>query len=240
YAILSHRWCQDGQELCFDDLANISDPTVQGKQGFQKLVGFSRVVQSYYGCRYLWVDSICIDETDRNASIPLMFGWYRHAYACVIYLANSSTISEDTWSTRGWTLQEFLAASRIKCFASDWRPVACNFEGDIVSKLKFDACRGYPEYFPSKLTYWESPTNHRIGGVRWQSYTSGADEAFWMFIAMGSRQTLKPEDMVYSLISALDLDIPLEYGEGFDSAFCRLQVAILTQTHYRHILSWMG
>ncbi|KAL4256120.1 hypothetical protein AB1N83_012310 [Pleurotus pulmonarius] len=115
YAILSHRWDRN-QELSFADINNLSDPVVQAKKGFKKLSGFSKVVESLYGCRYVWMDSACIDEADRNESIPHMFGWYRHAYACVIYLSTSAIVSKDPWSTIGWTLQEFLAASRIKCF----------------------------------------------------------------------------------------------------------------------------
>ncbi|KAL4269460.1 hypothetical protein AB1N83_001437 [Pleurotus pulmonarius] len=30
---------------------------------------------------------------------------------------------EDPWSTRGWTLQEVIAANKIICFTKDWRPV---------------------------------------------------------------------------------------------------------------------
>lgn len=137
YAILSHRWYQDNEELSFVDVPNLSHPTVQAKKGYQKLVGFQKIVQSYYGCRYLWVDSACISETDRKASIPLMFAWYRHAYVCVIYLTSSSTISKDPWSTRGWTLQELLAAERIICFTSDWRPVKDYSQGTPL----FHACR---------------------------------------------------------------------------------------------------
>ncbi|KAL4255306.1 hypothetical protein AB1N83_013267 [Pleurotus pulmonarius] len=235
YAVLSHRWCQDQQELSFDDIVNISSQAMREKKGFKKLAGFSKVVEYYYGCRYLWMDSACIDEVDRNASIPLMFGWYRHAYACVIYLATSSSVSEDSWSSRGWTFQEFLAASRIKCFGRHWQPLVCGFEGDMVSQMKFDACRGSHNYDP---VFYD--LSLATGEVGWEEYTSGARDAFFMFRAMASRETLKPEDMVYSLISALNLNLSLEYGEGLEIAFRRLQVAILTQTHYRHILSWWG
>ncbi|KAF4562468.1 hypothetical protein EYR36_004128 [Pleurotus pulmonarius] len=118
YAILSHCWDRD-QELSFADINNLSDPAVQAKKGFTKLSGFSKVVESLYGYRYVWMDSACIDEADRNESIPRMFGWYRHAYVCVIYLSTSASVSKDPGSTRGWTLQEFLAASRIKCFTGN-------------------------------------------------------------------------------------------------------------------------
>lgn len=135
YAILSHRWCQDGQELSFADvLTGLSDPIIQEKEGYKKLMGFCTTVKSIYGCRYVWMDSVCISEDDRNASIPRMFSWYRWAYVCMIYFATSPKVVEDPWSTRGWTLQEFLAADRFRCFKSDWSPV-------ILTQRKFHANR---------------------------------------------------------------------------------------------------
>ncbi|KAF4570903.1 hypothetical protein EYR36_001829 [Pleurotus pulmonarius] len=90
YAVLSHCWDQDpSEELTFDDVPNLSDPVVNAKRGFSKLMGFAGVVKSHFGCRYLWMDTACISEADRVASIPLMFGWYRSAYVCVIYLSSS-------------------------------------------------------------------------------------------------------------------------------------------------------
>ncbi|KAL4259752.1 hypothetical protein AB1N83_009350 [Pleurotus pulmonarius] len=232
YAILSHRWYQDGQELLFADVANFTDPHVQSKKGFKKLEGFSKVVQSHYGCRYLWVDSACIDENYRNESIQLMFGWYRHAYVCVIYLSTSRTrgILDDAWSTRGWTLQEFLAADRVKCFGSDWHPVDSGRH-----QLKFHACRGST---PHLRVY--DQLRMATGYLDWKAYKPRADQAIYLFWAMGERKTERPEDMVYSLFSALNVDIPVKYGEGFDMAFYRLQHEILLQTKDRRLLSWRG
>lgn len=59
-----------------------------------------------------------------------------------------------------------------------------------------------------------------------------------LFCAMHGRQTKIPEDRVYCLLSALNMDIPIKYGEGFDRAFLRLQVHYLTQTHDRQCFFW--
>lgn len=58
--------------------------------------------------------------------------------------------------------------------------------------------------------------------------------------SMQKRKTTKDEDMVYSILSALDVTMPVEYGEGFDRALYRLQAAILTQTNDRRLLLWRG
>ncbi len=72
------------------------------------------------------------------------------------------------------------------------------------------------------------------------AYKPGIGQAINVFHAMRNRKTTKPEDRVYSLLSALNIDIPIEYGEGFDSAFYRLQVEILTRTNDRRLLLWPG
>ncbi|KAF4573676.1 hypothetical protein EYR36_008194 [Pleurotus pulmonarius] len=130
YAILSHRWERPGEELCFADAARLADPRVKAKQGFTKMKAFRGAVESLYGCRYLWVDSVCINEPDRNASIPRMFGWYHRAYVCVIYLPTGKIQPKGfQWTNRGWTLQEYLAARRIKII------------GAGLPTRKFDAIR---------------------------------------------------------------------------------------------------
>ncbi|KAL4268564.1 hypothetical protein AB1N83_002505 [Pleurotus pulmonarius] len=140
----------------------------------------------------------------------------------------STAVSEDLWATRGWTLQEFLAASRVKCFTGDWRPV-----DDAGGTPKFDA---YREQRTSSLVY--SDLVNTTGSVDWLEYNPGVDQAIEILQAMCTRKTTKPEDMVYSVLSSLNLDIPVKYGEGFDSAFYRLQVQILSKVTDRGLLSW--
>ncbi|KAF4565318.1 hypothetical protein EYR36_001888 [Pleurotus pulmonarius] len=109
YAILSHCWEDpDEEELCFADfndephiaatskidiftkiaskVSKVSDKScppsripAAEKKGFKKLEGFWKVVESRWGCRYLWMDSICISDAEREESIHRMFGWYRRA-----------------------------------------------------------------------------------------------------------------------------------------------------------------
>ncbi|KAF9495661.1 hypothetical protein BDN71DRAFT_863328 [Pleurotus eryngii] len=85
----------------------------------------------------------CISGADRNASILCMFGWYRHACVCIIYLPTSPNVLEDPWGDQRWTLREFFAASRVKCFGSDCR----NLDDDRRA-VSFDACRIKTIYLP--------------------------------------------------------------------------------------------
>ncbi|KAL4264122.1 hypothetical protein AB1N83_006081 [Pleurotus pulmonarius] len=172
------------------------------------------------------MDSVCICEDDRNASIPRMFAWYRQAYVCLIYFATSPKVVEDPWCTRGWTLQELLAPNQFRCFKSDWSPI-------VRTQRMFHANRGVGavDDVHQKL---ESVAGH----IRWLKYKPGIDQVFQLFQAMQKRETTMPEDMVYSLLPALDSKIPVRYGEGFDSAFYRLQVECLSRGGERALLMW--
>ncbi|KAG9227068.1 hypothetical protein CCMSSC00406_0008268 [Pleurotus cornucopiae] len=232
YAVLSHRWDQDsGQELTFDDMANLAQPHVRAKRGFAKFEGFRRVVRSTYGCRYIWMDSACISEPDRNTSIPQMFDWYSHAYVCVIHLTapTVASIAEDPWCTRGWTLQEFLAARNIKCVQRDWTFIdpSCKFDASC------SAAKSSRVFGALKLG---------TGLTAWGLYKPNVDEALLLFLAMRNRVTTIPEDMVYCLFAPLSIySLPVEYGEGFDSAFYRLQVECVSRSSWdRRLLLWDG
>ncbi|KAK4222596.1 hypothetical protein QBC38DRAFT_518820 [Podospora fimiseda] len=99
YAILSHTWSQnDADELTVRD---ILEGTAKNKTfGYTKLGGF-----------------------ELGEAINSMFKWYQHAAVCYVYL--SDVKSEDQlpasrWFTRGWTLQELIAPSNVKFYASNW------------------------------------------------------------------------------------------------------------------------
>ncbi|KAL4258488.1 hypothetical protein AB1N83_010623 [Pleurotus pulmonarius] len=233
YVILSHRW--DDEELSFADVENFSDPLVRAKKGFQKLAAFSKTVERDYGCRYIWMDTVCISEEARNRSIPLMFGWYRRAYVCVVYLTDPGHPEregpQDPWFTRGWTLQEVLAAPRInvsKTHSSGegWHP---HRSGTSI----FSACRDNPEIPISSNIVHSIPRS-----FDWFHYEPGLESALPLFKEMIHRETKRPEDKVYCLLSALNVDIPIMYGEGLDHAFYRLQAHYLTQTYDRRCLLW--
>ncbi|KAL4261349.1 hypothetical protein AB1N83_005612 [Pleurotus pulmonarius] len=242
YAILSHRWQQPtSQELTFDDVFNLSDPSVQAKEGYKKFLAFQENVKADYGCRYIWVDSVCISEPDRVASIPLMFSWYRHAYVCVVYLPSSS-ITKDPWRTRGWTLQEPLAARRIKYVAGDWTFLKEDpyYSDRTTSSWKFHVLRESRAGALVLDGHLERSWAGTLVASEATGYIPRADQAPGIFHAMSQRETTKPEDMVYCIYAALDVNIPVHYGEGFDTAFYHLQVECLTRGSNRRLLLWQG
>lgn len=57
YAILSHRWGADGDEISYDDVA--LGKGFEAKKGFAKIKGFCELAASL-DCRYGWVDTCCM------------------------------------------------------------------------------------------------------------------------------------------------------------------------------------
>ncbi|KAK8029442.1 HET-domain-containing protein [Apiospora rasikravindrae] len=115
YAILSHTWEGDAQEV---RLSDIRDQVARAKRGYRK-IDFCQKQAAKDGLQYFWVDSCCMNqdsEVELNRSINTMFRWYRDAEKCYVYLSDvtmerddgSSTWNEafrqSRWFTRGWTL----------------------------------------------------------------------------------------------------------------------------------------
>ena len=105
YAILSHTWGKDEEEVTFQDLKGGSGTT---KTGYKK-IRFCGEQAGRDGLRYFWVDTCCIDKsnnTELGEAINSMFRWYRNAAKCYVYLSDvpAEELRDSRWFTRGWTL----------------------------------------------------------------------------------------------------------------------------------------
>jgi hypothetical protein len=115
YAILSHTWGNDNDELSFRELV---DGKGHDKTGWNK-IEFCGKKATEDGIEYFWVDTCCIDKSSSNElgeAINSMFHWYQDATICYVYLSDvsvrdSSENSKSTWAdqfrdsrwfTRGW------------------------------------------------------------------------------------------------------------------------------------------
>jgi len=113
YAILSHTWGEDKEELSVRDLEG---DIGRDKAGFRK-IGFCRDQAAKDKLEYLWVDTCCIDKSSSSElqeAINSMFQWYQNAAKCYVYLSdvsfngfanNDQSFRKSRWFTRGWTLQ---------------------------------------------------------------------------------------------------------------------------------------
>jgi hypothetical protein len=89
YAILSHTWGRDEDEVTFNDLVLQS---YKSKQGYSK-IQFCGNQAKRDDLEHFWVDTCCINKTDQNEyskSINSMYRWYRNAERCYVYLSDVS------------------------------------------------------------------------------------------------------------------------------------------------------
>src|SRR5436305_20329 len=79
YAILSHTWRLDGDEVTFKV---ISEGTATSKAGYTK-ISFCGEKAASHGLQYFWVDTCCIDKSssaELQEAINSMFQqrWFRY------------------------------------------------------------------------------------------------------------------------------------------------------------------
>lgn len=213
YAILSHTWGADGEEVTYKDLA---DGVEKSKPGYVKL-RFCGNQAAKDGLQFFWVDTCCIDKSssaELSEAINSMFRWYNDAAKCYVYLTDltighstknnvssqrRSDFRRSRWFTRSWTLQELIAPASVEFFSAEGERL-----GDknlLVNEL------------------------HNITGISIEALQGrplsqfGVDERMsWA----GRREAKREEDTAYSLLGIFDIHMPLIYGEGRRKAFMRL------------------
>jgi len=210
YAILSHTWGQDDDEVSFSDIT-VYRGTLQNrltrKPGYQKLQ-FCAEKAATHGLHHFWVDTCCINkQSDRELSeaINSMFRWYQRAARCYVYLSDFTLsdgwqkFAEARWFTRGWTLQELLAAKRADFYDSNEEHL-----GDKDSLAEWiTSTTGIPRAALQGRPLSSFSVEERLS---WAQH----------------RQTKREEDGAYSLLGIFDVSMPLIYGEGRDKAYGRL------------------
>jgi hypothetical protein len=219
YAILSHTWGADTEEVTYRDLI---DGTGKKKGGYKK-IRLCEAQARRHGLQYFWVDTCCIDKSssaELAEAINSMFRWYYNAAKCYVFLADvprTTVDSEDQshqlpwesafrtsrWFTRGWTLQELIAPKSVEFFSKDWELLS---DKELLERHICEITR-----IPSKAL--------RGGPLAEFSVT---ERMSWL----ETRQTTREEDMAYSLLGIFDVNMPLIYGEGREKAFKRLREEI--------------
>ncbi|QIX02179.1 hypothetical protein AMS68_007696 [Peltaster fructicola] len=213
YAILSHTWGRDEDEVIFEDIA--SGAVVHNKAGYQKL-DFCLEQAARDGYTYVWIDTCCIDKRDRNElgeAINLMYDYYAKATVCYVYLEDVSShkwreqLSKSRWFTRGWTLQELLAPQDVRFYSADRHLLGdkTSLSAFIEEATMIDISKPLTD-----ISYRER--------YRW---------------SLG-RSTKKAEDRTYCVLGLLQVCLPHNYGEGGSSARERL-FAEVSLEHGRRI-----
>lgn len=102
YAILSHTWLADEEEVKFADL-HLPLEELKARRGWSK-VEKSKKQACYDGWKYIWIDTLCIDKsssTELAEAINSMFRWYKKSQVCYAYLSDMPDPYQDD-SLPGW------------------------------------------------------------------------------------------------------------------------------------------
>jgi hypothetical protein len=237
FAILSHTWGSDDDEITYLDVVQRRG---EKKAGFQKIM-FCGQQAKRDGLEYFWVDTCCIDKrssAELSEAINSMFRWYYLSSRCYVYLQDvpsglslslsesgvqsgsesGSKVSEgwemsfkdSRWFTRGWTLQELVAPRHVDFFSR---------EGEMLgSKIEL------------------RHTIRDITGISLQVLQGSPVKeisAEQRFDWAKDRRTKREEDEAYSLLGIFDVQMPLIYGEGRSKAMKRLKEHVENEVNDR-------
>ncbi|KAI5801991.1 hypothetical protein FPQ18DRAFT_369647 [Pyronema domesticum] len=141
-------------------------------------------IASDKGFEYVWIDTCCIDK---------------------------KSSADLSWFTRGWTLQELLAPSKVIFYSQDW--IELGTKSSLAMEIE-------------RITMIDSGAltgEHTIvRKMSWAAY----------------RKTTRPEDIAYCLIGIFNINMPILSGEG-KRAFHRLQLEIMKLSHDQTLFAWM-
>jgi len=221
YAILSHTWGPDDEEISFKDVKK--DRAKSKPAGYRK-VRFCGDQALRDGIHFFWVDTCCIKQESSQEvgeAINSMYRWYHDAVTCYVYLTDvtvGGTTQQDTdsdpawllafrrsrWFTRGWTLQELIAPVSIEFYSQDGYRL-----GDRTTLIR-------------QIQWITGIAEAALRGSPLSSFTV-EERISWA----RKRNTKREEDEAYSLLGLFGIHMPLIYGEGRKSALTRLQKEIV-------------
>lgn len=214
YAILSHTWGKDEEEVSYKDILD-GVGIIKAGAGSCKIRFCLRQARQD-GLKYFWVDTCCIDKTsaaELSKSLISMFRWYSNAEKCYVFLTDvpSTERSKEEWSDdfrfcrwfrRGWTLQELIAPRTVEFYNKNG--VMLGTKSSLERQI-------------NEITRIPINVLHRqvldFTVHDWRQWQEG-------------RQTREPEDMVYSLLGILEIAMPALYGEGAGPALRRLEIEL--------------
>ena len=222
YAILSHTWLEDHEEVTFAQIQFHAKPDWRTVLGGGK-IRFLCEEAIADGFEWVWIDTCCIDKTNHvelSEAINSMFRWYQAAHVCYVYLVDVNSYEghdflNSRWWTRAWTLQELVAPLKVKFFDAVWNYLGSKeeLEAAIVDYSRIDA------------QSLRDPSSIQSRSV--------AQRMAWA----ASREATRKEDVAYALLGIFNINMTMQYGEG-KKAFVRLQRQISRTTNDMSIFTW--
>ncbi|KAF9474530.1 hypothetical protein BDN70DRAFT_996995 [Pholiota conissans] len=218
YAILSHTWLHDlpGEVTYASWICGDFD---NRSLGYSKLANFCRVAAVKHGARFGWMDTVCINKdssAELDESIRSMYAWYKDAYICITYLAQTAVLKgmhDDPWFTRGWTLQELLAPEEVVFYGADWKILGAALSDDERATSTGKEIESATSITPRNLRLFKQE----------RTFVPVSQRMKWA----ADRKVTREEDVAYSLMGIFGVSISIAYGEGAARAFARLIKEIL-------------
>ncbi|KAI0185607.1 hypothetical protein EV127DRAFT_348003 [Xylaria flabelliformis] len=239
YAVLSHRWVGQ-EEITYDQLKDeikgLRSNTAPARTPQLDKIFRAAETARNLGIKWIWIDSCCInyaDAIEQTKSINSMLKWYSDAKLCITYLNDVQkhepygdalgpkcldSLERDgpsIWFSRGWTLQELLSPQDIRFYDKDW-----NFIGTKMTLARvLEEITGIDQCYLTREKHFETACI--------------TTKMSWM----AGRTTTRVEDIAYSMLGILNINMTTQYGEGL-RAFKRLQQALLSMSGDECLFSW--
>ena len=235
YVVLSHNW-EENEPLfrdVFQDVVQIAVYDLGDSPTRNKLQTYCKIAQQA-GFQWAWSDTVCINQSDKpvlQESLVAMFKWYQGAALMIVFLRGVSSsslagaLAGSVWNTRGWTLQEYIAAKKIHFYTEDWT---------LYRNLPLSNHKDCSEV----ISEMERATG--ISAERLKALRPGLSNIREKLRLASTRTTTKVEDAAYSLIGIFEAaSLIANYGEG-EISLGRLLANVLTRSGDVDILAWTG
>ena len=228
YVMFSHTW--EGKEPTFQDLSKqpIDKPDPDPLR--HKLRCFCETVRNDpEGYLWAWSDTCCIDktiETICRKSIRSMYSWYKESALTIVLLARgSSTLKNNRWMTRAWTLQELLSPKAIRFYDRDWKL----YRGDSLPNHKESP------HIMRELAEAIDVAQDTIVDFSPKSLSIRAKLRL-----ASTREATEKVDIAYALIGIFNSDLIPEYRDPEDALGLLLQEIVHRERDAKAVLDWVG
>ena len=231
YVVLSHKW--EDNEPVFQKVKQITVYDLGDFPTHDKLQTYCKIAQKA-DFHWAWSDTVCINKLDNfvlQESLVAMFQWYQGAALMIVFLRGISrssppgALARSIWNTRGWTLQEYIAAKKIHFYTEDWNPYR-----DLPLSNHKESLEVIAEM--------EQATG--VSARQLMSLRPGLSHIREKLRLASTRRTTRVEDAAYSLLGIFEaVGIPAIYGEG-EVSLGRLLANIVTRSGDVSVLAWTG
>ena len=231
YVMFSHKW--EENEPLYYQVMQTTVHDLDTSPTYDKLRTFCKIAREG-GFLWAWSDTCCINQSDPlvlQEALVAMFKWYQGCALMIVFLRGVYTSSQlgalakSIWNTRGWTLQEYIAASVICFYTEDWTP----YLGLEIPNHKES---------PEIISEMEEATG--VSAQQLMALRPGFSSIQDKLCLASTRQTTLVEDAAYSLLGIFSVaGLPAIYGEGEES-LGRLLSHVLAGSGDMSILAWTG